>query len=107
MACKLVAEGGGGCSLPRRDEDRVVAGEGAGDEWMTALVDRLGQRVRVARRRREDDEAALSGLDGEGVAAHRGPDRAELVGVARALGRIDEPAARRAHLHEPELRDVA
>ena len=74
---------------------------------MAALVDRLRERARVAGGRRHDDEAAVRGLDADGVPAHRSTDRAQPIGVARPGRRVDQPAARGAHLDEPELGDVA
>jgi hypothetical protein len=47
---------------------------------VAALVDRLRERARVARRRRDDDERARA-LDARRVAAHRDADRADPVGV--------------------------
>ena len=90
-----------------RDEDRVVAGERPGDRRMAALVDRLGERARVAGGGRDDDEPAARRLDARRVAPHRGADRAQPVGVARARGGVDQPPARSAHLDEPELGHVA
>ncbi len=101
-----------GLQLPRRravlggDEDRVVAGERSGDRRVGALVDRLGERARVARRRRHDDEPAARRLDARRVAPHRGADRAQPVGIAGAGRGIDQPPARGPHLDEAELRHV-
>ena len=73
---------------------------------MRRLVDRLGERVRVAGRRRHDDERAGS-LDRDRVPAHRRSERAQPVAVRGARRRVDEPTTRRAHLHETEVGDVA
>ena len=94
------------CGIARGEEDRVVARDRAGDRRVAALVDRLRERGGVPGRGLHDHE--LPGdLDADRVAPHRGRDRPEPVGVARARRRVDEPAARGAHLDEPELGDVA
>ncbi len=72
---------------------------------MAREIDRLRQRLRVAVRRRDDDEVAAR-LDGRAPSAQARPRRP--VEAGRVLGeRVDETAARVAHLHEAELVDVA
>ena len=89
-----------------REEDGVVAGDRARDAGMPALVDRLGERARVAGRSREDDERP-GPLDAGRVAAHRDADRTEPVGVVGAGRCVDESARGGPNLREPQLLDVA
>ena len=58
MPGELVSKRRCGNPVPSRDEDRVVAGHRARDAGMSSLVDRLGERVRIARRSRQDDQVA-------------------------------------------------
>src|SRR5687768_4247664 len=106
MVSKLFGEVGAGDALPGRDEDRVVARDGSRDVAERRGVEHAGERVRVARRRRDDEQVARRD-EREREAPERGGQLAEAVEVPGARMRVDEPAVLVAHLDEPELRDVA
>src|SRR3990170_1505011 len=106
MLSELVAELGAGDAFPRDDENRVLAGDRAEDVRVPRLVHRLGEGAGIARRRL-DDEEVVARVDGERPAAQREGELAMSVGVRGARRRVDEAAARRAHLDEAELGDVA
>ena len=95
-----------GDSLASSNEDRVLAGDRPGDVAEHGRIDCVGERRRVAGRCLYDDE--LPGrLDRGGEPAQRGRQLVEAVEVAAARKRVDEPAVLAAHLHEPQLVDVA
>ena len=104
LRADLVGELGAGERLARDEHDGVLARDRARDVRMPGDVDRLGERARVAVRRREHDQVAAR-LDRQRPARQR---LGELLAVAAVLGeRVDEPAARVAHLDQAELVDVA
>ena len=56
VAPELVAQGGARDTVSRHDEDRVLAGDCSDHVRMARLVDRVGERRRVAARRGDDDQ---------------------------------------------------
>src|ERR671911_1333671 len=106
MVSKLLGEVGAGDAFPGRDEDRVVARDRSRDVAERRGVEDARERIRVARRRRDDEQVA--GRDQrEREAPERGGQLAEAVEVACTPMGVYEPAVLVAHLDEPELRDVA
>src|SRR5581483_5743143 len=90
--------------LARDEQHGVLAGDRPGDVRVARDVDRLRERARVAVRRRHDDEVAAR------LGRERPPPQrvGELLARARVFReRVDEPAARMAHLDEAELVHVA
>ena len=91
---KLLCELGAGGALAGGDEDRVVAGDAAGDVGQGGVVEGAAEHVRVAGRRPDDDEVA-GRLQADDQRRSAAVSSREAVEVGGARQRVDEPAVAR------------
>lgn len=112
----VLGDRGAGGLARRRDEDRVVAGDGAHDAGQHRLVEGGGEELRRTRRRLQDD-VAVRGAHGDeelldpgsqtlARAVDSGVERLDLTGRA-GLGQDVDAATGHADLRGPHLAEVA